>query len=159
MERSSKIEYRRLQLADVQRMHEIEMLCFSVPWSLASLYREMDNNPFAVYLGAYDGRLLVGYVGIWRIMDEAHMTNIAVVPDYQRRGIARNLLIRIINMARSEGAQSMTLEVRESNSIARKLYASMGFLDIGRRKGYYTDNKEDAIIMWCHDLRCHDDAV
>ncbi len=141
---------------DVQQMHAIETLCFAMPWSTDSLLQEMDNNPYAWYLGAFLENALVGYVGIWKIIDEAHMTNLAVHPKFQRQGIARELLRRVKQYAVESGANSMSLEVRESNAAAQNLYVSMGFSAVGRRKRYYSDNKEDALIMWCRDLHCHD---
>ncbi len=156
MKRNSDMEYRELVRADVPRMHEMERLCFSMPWSENMLNEEMDENPFARYIGAFTDGVLVGYVGIWRILDEAHMTNLAVHPDYRRQGIAKALLNRMKKMMTKVGVKSMTLEVRESNEVARNLYRSMGFSDAGRRKCYYSDNGEDAVIMWCREFRCHD---
>jgi ribosomal-protein-alanine N-acetyltransferase len=147
--------YRRVAFEDVPRMNEIEQRCFATPWSVRSLEEELCDNPYALYWGAYRAGVLVGYVGVWIVMDEAHMTNLAVHPDHRRRGIAKTLLEDIKRMARRAGARSMTLEVRESNAAARRLYASMGFVDAGRRARYYADNNEDAIIMWCNDLRWH----
>ena len=159
MDRVSKLRYRRLDAQDVPEMHVIERLCFALPWSEASLLEEMDDNPFAWYLGAFCDEDLVGYVGIWKIMDEAHMTNLAVRPDFQRLGIAKKLIRQIKQQALEMGAGSMTLEVRESNIVAQKLYNAAGFSTVGRRKRYYSDNNEDALIMWCHDLHCHDQPI
>ncbi len=153
---TSGIVFRQLTGSDVQQMHVIETLCFALPWSMDSLLQEMNDNPFAWYLGAFDGKTLAGYVGIWKIMDEAHMTNLAVHPQYQRRGIARELLKHVKRYALKTGADSMTLEVRESNIAAQNLYTSMGFTAVGKRRRYYSDNNEDALIMWCRDLHCHD---
>lgn len=152
----NKIRFRELTKDDVPRMHELEKLCFTLPWSEDMLSEEMDDNPFALYIGAFCERILIGYLGIWRILDEAHMTNLAVHPDHRRQGIAKALINRMKKTMTQNGVKNMTLEVRESNEAARNLYRSMGFEDAGRRKRYYSDNGEDALIMWCCDFRCHD---
>lgn len=156
--KDSGLWFRTLEREDVPRIHELERLCFSLPWSEQTLNEEMDANPFALYLGAFVGDRLIGYVGTWRILDEAHMTNLAVHPNFRRRGIAKALVSRIKQIMAENGVTSMTLEVRESNHVARALYRSMGFSDAGRRKRYYSDNGEDALIMWCRDFRWHKDG-
>ena len=118
MNNDNSLLFRQLTALDVQQMHGIETLCFALPWSISSLLQEMDSNPYAWYLGAFYGDTLAGYVGIWKIIDEAHMTNLAVHPAYQRQGIARELLRRVKQYAVESGANSMTLEVRESNMAA-----------------------------------------
>jgi ribosomal-protein-alanine N-acetyltransferase len=115
--------YRQLESRDVPAMRVIEELCFASPWSIKSLAEEMEDNPYAFYLGAFYNNILVGYIGIWRIVDEAHMTNLAVHPVHRRQGFARELLKRIKRYAFNSGAMSMTLEVRESNKVAQNLYA------------------------------------
>ncbi len=147
---------RRLTRADVPQVHAVETQSFSAPWSLSSLYTEMGDNDCAVYLGAFDGARLMGYIGMWVIVDEAHITNLAVAPAYRQQGVGRALLSALMAVAREAGCVSMTLEVRESNEVAQHLYRSCGFATAGRRKRYYTDNREDALIMWCEDLHCGD---
>jgi len=118
------------------------------------LTTELEDNSFALYIGAFTNGLLIGYVGSWKIGEEAHLTNLAVHPDHRRRGIAKALLEKLMDWARNAGVVSMTLEVRESNEIARNLYRSMGFFDAGRRRRYYSDNGEDAVIMWRRESDC-----
>ena len=97
---------------------------------------------------AIENEIVVGYAGMWKIQDEGHITNIAVHPEFRGVHIGKALMSQLINEARSLGVNSMTLEVRKSNIIARNLYESFGFKEAGVRKGYYADNKEDAIVMW-----------
>jgi len=95
---------------------------------------------------------IVGYGGFWVVVDEGHITNIAVHPEYRSKGIGSKIMEGLIELAKKNGIISMTLEVRESNIVAQHLYAKFGFRPLGRRKGYYQDNNEDAIIMWKYDL-------
>ena len=152
--RSESPHFRTLTVADVPRVHQMEKLCFSMPWSENMLAQEIRDNPYALYLGAVEDGVLIGYVGAWRILDEAHMTNLAVHPDHRRKGIGRRLMERLRETLVKEGVRSMTLEVREGNQVARGLYASLGFRPAGRRKGYYSDNGEDAVVMWWRQGDC-----
>lgn len=131
----------------------IERRCFPIPWSRQALEFELLYNELAEYVVALDGEQVVGYGGMWMVLNEAHITNIAVIPPYRRRGIGRGLLYALIRRAVALGADQMTLEVRPSNRPARNLYHSLGFVDCGRRRGYYRDNNEDAIIMWRRNLK------
>lgn len=133
---------------DVDDVVEIEKLSFSTPWSRSALLGELRYPNKTVYLVARVGGRIVGYVGLWIIMDEGHITNIAVHPDYRGQGIGTRLLLFLIEVARSRGVTAITLEVRKSNVSAQKLYERMGFVPSGVRQGYYRDNNEDAIIMW-----------
>lgn len=147
---------RPLSREDVPQVYAIETQCFATPWSLSSLYTELDGNDCAVYLGAFHNGQMMGYIGMWVIVDEAHMTNLAVAPPYRGHGVGRGLLKALMTLACKAGCTAMTLEVRESNQIAQRLYRSCGFVAAGRRKRYYTDNQEDALIMWCENLHCGD---
>ncbi|MDS1029203.1 ribosomal protein S18-alanine N-acetyltransferase [Bacillota bacterium LX-D] len=127
---------------------ETEQVSFPTPWSEASFLGELRDNDLAYYyVCTYQGRV-VGYSGMWIIFDEAHITNIAVHSDFRGQKIGRALLTNLFTEAMRLGAERITLEVRISNTIARKLYQSMGFAPVGIRKGYYSDTKEDALIMW-----------
>lgn len=95
---------------------------------------------------------LIGYAGVWHIIDEAHIVNIAIDPQYQSKGYGRVLLMKLLRFSLDSGMACATLELRESNEKARKLYESIGFKVASVRKKYYTDNAEDAIVMWLHDL-------
>ncbi|HHW71115.1 MAG TPA: ribosomal protein S18-alanine N-acetyltransferase [Clostridiales bacterium] len=137
---------------DIDKVLEIEKLCFSVPWSEESFRLEIEKNRFARYLVVKHEGEVVGYGGMWLIIDEAHITNIAIHPNYRRRGIGRFLLISLMKEAVKYGIKSMTLEVRVSNYGAQALYSELGFVKGGIRKGYYGDTQEDALIMWNDDI-------
>lgn len=139
---------RNAEPRDVHDMAELEKICFASPWSEESLYHEIIRNDMALYIVAEDGGRIVGYAGIWLIVDEGHITNVAVHPDYRRRHIGEAIVSTILAEAETAGAVRQTLEVRRSNAPAQGLYAKFGFMAAGVRKGYYEDNKEDAIIMW-----------
>ncbi|HEY8424901.1 MAG TPA: ribosomal protein S18-alanine N-acetyltransferase [Limnochordales bacterium] len=137
-----------MRVKDLNDIMVIERLSFSTPWSRAAFLSELLDNDRAHYLVArVDGRA-VGYVGIWLVADEGHITNVAVHPDYRGRGVGRRLMEAITDLARRKGMRRMTLEVRKSNIRAQRLYESLGFRSAGIRRGYYRDNNEDAIIMW-----------
>jgi [ribosomal protein S18]-alanine N-acetyltransferase len=134
--------------ADVPRVLEIEQESFPSPWPRDAYVRELRDNRLACYLVARELDAVVGYTGMWIILDEAHVTTIAVAPDCRRRRIGERLLVALIAEAMRRGARWITLEVRRTNGGAQALYHKYGFRDIGVRKGYYSDNREDAIVMW-----------
>jgi ribosomal-protein-alanine N-acetyltransferase len=152
-----KLSFRVMELRDIDDILEIERLCFSAPWSRAAFVGELRDNHFARYLVALVDGKIVGYSGMWIIIDEAHITNIAVHPAYRGQKIGEAILRRMMGWAVAYGARRMTLEVRVSNLVAQQLYAKLGFVNCGLRKGYYTDNNEDAIIMWA-ELKVRDQA-
>lgn len=131
----------------------IENVSFLTPWKREAFLFEILLNETADYVVALHRGQVVGYGGMWLVLDEAHITNIAVHPAFRGRGIGRRILRELIKRAALRGATKMTLEVRPSNLIARKLYQDLGFKEKGVRKRYYQDNHEDAIIMWLEDLR------
>ena len=137
---------RRMTLADVDQVAVIERNTFSSPWSRASFAREMTSNKVARYLVAAVGDTLVGFGGMHIILDEGHITNIAVASPWRGQGIGRMLLEGLMQYASNLGAGYLTLEVRASNTVAIALYESHGFIAVNRRKGYY-DNGEDALLM------------
>jgi len=108
------------------------------------------ENDFAFYLVALQGEKVVGYGGMWIVLDEAHITNVAVHPELRGRGVGRALMMELLSRAVVLGAPGITLEVRVSNQVARNLYKSLGFVEKGMRRKYYSDNNEDAIIMWLY---------
>ncbi len=130
----------------------IEEKCFTSPWGPNTFLREITENPYALYLVAVERENVVGYCGTWFVLDEAHITNLAVDPRLQRRGVAKLLLHHLFALARTRGVRRATLEVRHSNMSARRLYSSLGFTEAGIRPGYYSDNNEDAVIMWLEDI-------
>ena len=130
----------------VSQVAQLEKLCFSSPWSENSVASEL-NNPLAFWLVAMEGDTLAGYVGSQSVMGEADMMNVAVHPDFRRRGIARHLVEALVAGLKERDCHSLTLEVRASNAPAIALYEALGFLEVGRRRNYYRAPKEDALIL------------
>ena len=150
MERSrkmSKIFLEPLKKSHIEGIIRIESLCFSVPWSKEAFLQEL-NNEIAYYLVAIDHGQVLGYGGMWIILDEAHITNVAVTPMRQREGIAKDIVEGLIKRADEFNVLAMTLEVRMSNQTAIDLYKKFHFEEAGIRKGYYENNNENALIMW-----------
>ncbi len=146
------ISIEQMRVSDIDRVLEIEALSYPTPWSRRAFQSELTDNAYAHYYVARCNGEIVGYVGMWVILDEAHITNIAVHPDFRRKGIGRRLLKAMFEEAKTYGGTRMTLEVRVSNYSAQTLYRELGFVDRGIRKGYYSDTNEDAIIMWKDSL-------
>jgi ribosomal-protein-alanine N-acetyltransferase len=141
-----ELKIRKMGHRDVDQILEIEKLCFPVPWSRESFLSEL-RNPLAHYLVAQEGFVLQGYAGIWLIFDEGHITNVAVHPRARGKRIGELLLTNTLALVKASGVVSVTLEVRPSNDAALALYRRMGFKEAGLRRGYYSDNGEDALIM------------
>ena len=146
------VTFQKMGLEHLDEVLKIEELSFPSPWSRSSFIYDITQNQFACYIVAVAEEKVAGYGGMWLILDEAHITNVAVHTDYRMNGIGGALMVELIRRAILRGASRMTLEVRPSNTAARRLYASLGFKDIGLRKRYYTDTNEDAIIMWKDNL-------
>ena len=147
-----EIMIRRMRLEDVDAVTEIERATFARPWSRESFRQEMERNKAARYLVALrDGRI-VGYAGAWIILDESHITNIAVAEEERGKGIGRRLTEALMQYISNLGAAYATLEVRVSNERAQHLYKSLGFVSVGKRKRYYEDNGEDAYLMVCEHM-------
>lgn len=144
----NKLIYRAMTMADIPDIVAIELEAFSSPWTVEAFTNELMNNMFARYMVMeYDGDV-AGYGGMWVIVDEAHVTNIAIRADYRGQGLGNCLLAELQRTAVFFGAVKMTLEVRPSNEIAQHLYLKHGFEPAGIRPRYYSDNNEDALIMW-----------
>ena len=143
------LEIRRLQLRDLGAVEEIERRAYPTPWSRSMFAGEI-AKPSSICLGAFDAESarLIGYLIVSRYVDAWHVMNVAVAPDYRRLGIASRLLNDLFELTVDDGQRGYTLEVRVSNEPAIRLYERMGFLGRGVRRGYYTDNREDALIMW-----------
>ena len=141
------MEITPLRVAHLAEMQEIEDASFDAPWPGGAYRSELTTNRLARYLGAREGGRLIGFGGIWLMVDEAHVTTIAVRPTDRGRGIGTALLLALLQEARSGGAAVATLDVRVSNLGAQRLYERLGFLPAGRRLRYYDDNGEDALIM------------
>jgi len=142
------VELRRLEQRDLDTVEEIERASYPTPWSRSMFAAEL-RKPSAIALGAYleEGEL-VGYAFVSRYVDAWHVMNVAVSPAFRRRGIASTLLQRLFEITASDPRRGYTLEVRVSNAEAIRLYERLGFESRGIRRGYYTDNREDALIMW-----------
>ena len=143
---------RPMGLPDMDDVQEIEKGCFSVPWSRESFEKEIAENKCARYLVAEREGRVIAYAGMWLVIDEAHVTNIAVHPAYRGKGYGERVTRALMGMASKLGMTWMTLEVRRSNLVAQSLYRKLGFIDVGYRKRYYEDNQEDALIMACENL-------
>lgn len=133
---------------DLDEVMEVELKSFTVPWSKEAFFNELTKNQFAHYLIVEVDQRVVGYCGVWIIIDEAHITNIALLPEYRGMKLGEALMAKVMEQAREMGALRMTLEVRVSNERAQNLYRKFGFEEGAIRKQYYTDNMEDAIVMW-----------
>jgi [ribosomal protein S18]-alanine N-acetyltransferase len=141
------VEIRRLSIGDLPEIEEIEQRAYRTPWSRSMFASELAKGT-SVCLGAFEGDQLVGYIVNSRYVDAWHVMNVAVDPAYQRRGIATRLLERLFELTDEDDGRGYTLEVRVSNREAIRLYEKLGFQRHGIRRGYYTDNREDALIMW-----------
>ncbi|MBR5560968.1 MAG: ribosomal protein S18-alanine N-acetyltransferase [Clostridia bacterium] len=140
---------RAIREEDVRQIHEIETLCFATPWSEESILHDVKENVVARWLVMDDGEgRVLAYAGMWFVLDEAHVCNVAVHPDYRGRGYGKQIFEALEMLAVENSMAMMTLEVRRSNTVAQNLYHACGFLDVGYRKRYYEDNKEDALIMY-----------
>ena len=148
MAETGKLIVRKGVIEDAEDIAALEVVCFADPWSKESLEYELGENPRAVYIVAEHEGQVVGYVGVWGIVDEGHITNVAVSPDYRRRNIGSVLIYHMLKATIQAGLVRHTLEVRAGNTAAQALYRKFGFEEAGVRKGYYQDNGEDAIIMW-----------
>ena len=148
------IQLRRLQMRDLSSIEVIEQRSYPTPWSRSMFAGEL-AKPSSICLGAFEGETetLVGYLIISRYVDAWHVMNIAVAPDYRRRGIARRLMENLFEVTARDARRGYTLEVRVSNEAAIHLYEGLGFRARGIRRGYYTDNREDALIMWRDPVR------
>ena len=140
------MEYILMSQQHIAQVAALERLCFSMPWSENSIAAEL-SNPVSVWVVAVDGDTVAGYVGSQTVMGEADMMNIAVLPDYRRQGVAQQLVLVLINKLKAMDAYRLTLEVRASNAPAIELYDKLGFVQVGCRPNYYSNPKEDALIL------------
>ena len=147
MQKSEDLIFSPLRPQHIDQMEQIEIESFSVPWSREALEEELEN-PYAHYVVCTDGvGNVMGYIGSRIVLDSADITNVAVRPQYRRRGIARQLVGRMLEQMAAKGVTGVLLEVRESNLPAQNCYAQAGFTVVGRRKNYYELPKEDALLM------------
>ena len=142
-----KLLFRAMTPDDAHAVAELELKIFAMPWSREDFFREMRNELAAYVVGELDGRI-VAYAGAWVSFNQAEVTSVAVVPELRGQGVGTILFGELIKAVKARGATAITLEVRPSNTAALKLYKSFGLRSVGRRRGYYLDNGEDALIMW-----------
>lgn len=142
-----KVTFCKMGSEHLEQVFEIEWASYSTTWSRRIFSSEIKNS-FAHYIVAIMNERVAGYGGMWIVLEEAQVTNVAVHPDYRMNNIGKMLMLELIRRAALFGVFKMTLEVRPSNLIARHLYTTLGFIEKGLRKKYYSDNNEDAIIMW-----------
>ncbi len=147
---------RRMTLTDVPAVHAVENACFPRPWTLEDFEKEMTQNVCARYLVAEADGKIIGFAGAWIVLDEAHVTNIAVLREYRGMGIGKRLTAALLQYAANLGVVYATLEVRKSNAVAQNLYKSLGFVYVGTRKRYYEDSGEDALIFCLEHLPAPD---
>ena len=143
---------RRMKAADVSQVHALELATFAEPWSEQSFLDEINKNVCARYLVMAQGEEILAYAGAWMVFEEGHITNIAVKEAYRGQGVGEALTRALMQYAANLGVQYMTLEVRRSNLTAQRLYQKLGFIELGVRKRYYTDNGEDALLMVCQNM-------
>jgi ribosomal-protein-alanine N-acetyltransferase len=137
-----------MTIEDIEVVYSIEKRSFATPWSKEAFIREVEENDRAYYFLVESDGVVAGYMGIWKILDEGHVTNIAIDPVYRGQKFGKALLEYALGEMELQGVLSFTLEVRETNQVAINLYESFGFIVAGRRKNYYADNQEDALLMW-----------
>ncbi|GEM05436.1 putative ribosomal-protein-alanine acetyltransferase [Halolactibacillus miurensis] len=142
------VNMRLMRVEDLDVVAEIEKASFPTPWSRNIYREELTENNFAHYYVIENDQGVVGFIGAWIIFDEIQVTNFAVLPSERKKGYGRMLFQYLINKALLKGGRLMSLEVRKSNLAAQKIYQSFGLKKAGIRKRYYTDNNEDAIVMW-----------
>lgn len=138
--------FTKMNETQVLQIAELEKICFSDPWSETSIASEL-NNKLSLWMVAIDDEKVIGYVGSQTVLGETDMMNIAVHPDYRKQGIGTALIVELIGELELRGSHSLMLEVRASNTPAISVYEKLGFIEVGRRKNYYRNPKEDALIM------------
>ncbi|RYL87873.1 ribosomal-protein-alanine N-acetyltransferase [Sporolactobacillus sp. THM7-4] len=148
MNKIGKVNIREMTLGDIDQVMIVEHSAFDVPWSREAFENELINNRFATYFVADYGGVVIGYCGVWVIVDEAHVTNLAVLSGYRGFKVGETLLRKVMLFARMNHAKTISLEVRVSNDVAKNLYRKFGFCAGGIRKNYYSNNGEDALVMW-----------
>jgi ribosomal-protein-alanine N-acetyltransferase len=152
-QRPSRFTIQPMTTADIPAVTRIERASFTTIWPSDAFYNELSTNKLAHYfVGRYDDRV-VAYGGVWVILEDSHVTTLAVDPEYRGRRFGEVLLLRLIDEAIERAAAWITLEVRESNVVAQRLYRKYGFTTVTMRSGYYSDDNESALIMWAGSLR------
>jgi ribosomal-protein-alanine N-acetyltransferase len=153
-DRPERMTISRMTPADIRAVMRIEALSFSTTWPPSAFTSELNDNRLAHYfVGRMPGGDIVAYGGIWVILEDSHITTIAVHPDWRGKKYGEELLVRLLHEAIERGASWITLEARESNTVAQALYRKYGFTTVSTRRAYYSDNGENAVVMWAGNLR------
>ncbi len=147
------LEILPMKTEHISAVLHVEALCFPTPWPRNAFLNELTENKLAHYFVGRIGEQVVAYGGLWVILEDAHITTVAVAPEHQRKRFGEQLLIRLVDEAIERGARWITLEVRESNTAAQNLYKKYGFTVVSTRRGYYSDNDENALVMWAGNLK------
>ena len=142
----------KMGIEHLDAVHALEQECFAIPWSRDSIHKEIEDNPMAIYFVAEMDGAVVGYGGMWHVVNEGHITNVCVAEAQRNQGIGDMLVQRLIAAAHEKEMIGLTLEVRVSNGSAQRLYTRNGFKPEGIRKNYYSETKEDAVVMWLNFL-------
>ncbi|MBC6135524.1 ribosomal protein S18-alanine N-acetyltransferase [Listeria booriae] len=142
------ITFRQANGADIKQLLRIETAVFTSPWSEDAFRSEFYTNAYAYYIVAEKAGEVIGYAGVWMILDEGHITNIAIYPDEQGHGYGKAMMQELLRIAEEKAVRRLTLEVRVTNDWAQQMYKKFGFKDGAIRKKYYPDNGEDALVMW-----------
>jgi len=150
---SRTLDISPMSVDDIGEVLRVEALCFSTTWPRNAFHNELTDNKLAHYFVGRTEHGIVAYGGLWVILEDAHITTVAVDPACQRHGYGERMLVRLLDEATSRGASWITLEVRESNTAAQELYRKYGFAVVNTRRGYYSDNDENALVMWAGNLK------
>ena len=145
---SDSVVYRQMVATDIDAVVETEVDVFPTPWTAEIFAHELDGNDYATYIVAELEEAVIGHVGMWVVLDDCHITNVAVRKELQGQGIGEALMRQAMNLCRNNGVRTMSLEVRTGNKTAQNLYRKLGFEPGGIRKNYYSDDHEDALVMW-----------
>nr|WP_163970898.1 ribosomal protein S18-alanine N-acetyltransferase [Oceanobacillus halotolerans] len=139
---------RKMEIADIEQVMKVEEASFDSPWTKEMFYQELSENNHAHYLVLQMDKEVIGYVGLWIVLDDAQVTNIAIMPDYRGKGLGKMLFQYTLHYVINLGVKRLSLEVRVSNIVAQRMYRRFGLVPGGIRKNYYKDNQEDALVMW-----------
>ncbi len=148
-----QLDIAKMRVEDIPDVLRVEALCFSTPWPRNAFQNELTENKLAHYFVGRVNDEVVAYGGLWVILEDAHITTVAVHPSYQRQQYGERILVCLLDEAVERGACWVTLEVRESNTGAQNLYKKYGFTVVNTRRGYYSDNDENALVMWAGNLK------
>ncbi|MED4128984.1 MULTISPECIES: ribosomal protein S18-alanine N-acetyltransferase [Shouchella] len=155
-ETSRNVQVRRMDVFDIDAVLTVETEAFTTPWTREAFEAELVRNNYAYYFVLEVDEMVVGYCGLWKVIDEVQITNIAILKKHRGHSYGEYLLRSIMEWLKMVNAQTLSLEVRASNEVAQGLYHKLGFSRVGIRKNYYADNQEDAWVMW---VRLNDDHI